>query len=148
MVYLNRTLYLFQIWNIDSITWNNDYHVLYSYNEQGLRVLYIRQTWNIETGQWMNNSKSENYWSDILVSDVLEDNQSLVTVHPNPSKGLIKIITSINQTIEICIFDIHGRNLFSKEITETNNQIDLSHLQKGIYFIQVNGEETHKIILK
>lgn len=144
----NQTLSLFQTWSIENNAWNNDYQYLYSYNEQGLRVLYVRQAWDIETGQWMNTYKYERYWSQIEVINVAEIDQSLITVYPNPSLGYIKINTSINEAIEISIFDIHGRNLISKEISASNNQIDLSQLQKGIYFIRVNGNETHKIILK
>jgi hypothetical protein len=144
----NLTLSLLQFWSIENNAWNNDYQRLYSYNEHGLQILYIRQTWNNEIGQWVNSYKDERYWSQIEVSNVAEIDQCLITVYPIPSLGYIKINSSINEPIEISIFDIHGRNLISKEISANNNQIDLSQLQKGIYFIRVNSNETHKIILK
>ncbi|WP_422361567.1 BspA family leucine-rich repeat surface protein [Reichenbachiella sp.] len=62
-------------------------------------------------------------------------------VFPNPTSGqlIIKLNESNSLPIDLRFFNITGVELFS--INGVNNQsIDLSHLNKGVYFIQSNVE--------
>jgi hypothetical protein len=80
-----------------------------------------------------------------------------LTLYPNPSNGLfhIKGEQIQAQQINIMLFDIKGALLFEKQIEVTgsfNYTIDMSHLNKGIYFIrgidkQYNTLLNQKIVL-
>jgi serine protease len=79
------------------------------------------------------------------------DNNSKISIYPNPSNGYIHINThKIKEVVKISVFDLHGKAILNKEISG-NVTIDISDQEKGVYYIKsVSGNyvETHKIILK
>jgi hypothetical protein len=62
------------------------------------------------------------------------------TVYPNPTTGLITIISS-NKVIAVKVFNITAELV----IESTERQLDLSTLADGVYFIQEGGN-TQKVI--
>ncbi len=75
-------------------------------------------------------------------------------VFPNPNNGLFEI-QNINNIKEISIFNLYGQNVFLEtniNSTNENHSIDLTHLSKGTYFIQLtdsnNAIATEKIIIQ
>jgi serine protease len=79
------------------------------------------------------------------------DNNSKISIYPNPSNGYIHINThKIKEVVKISVFDLHGKAILNKEISG-NVTIDISDQEKGVYYIKsVSGNyvETNKIILK
>jgi len=73
-------------------------------------------------------------------------------VYPNPSNGIVNIntpfINSDNSSNQINVLDINGQVVYSTELNVLTNiqQIDLSNLNNGIYFIQYsNGVSTETV---
>jgi hypothetical protein len=65
---------------------------------------------------------------------------------PNPVSNVTTIVLpdfTTTQTFEI--INMAGTSIFKKEIESSNQQIDLSHLRSGLYFIRI-GDSTHKLI--
>jgi hypothetical protein len=73
---------------------------------------------------------------------------TLFTLYPNPTNGLINI-NSNTVISEIVLYNNLGQLLFNSEVTD---QIDISSLSQGIYFIKIideNGQtETKKVVKK
>jgi hypothetical protein len=72
-----------------------------------------------------------------------------LSVYPNPSDGLINI--SNNTNAELLLFDIMGNKILNKTCSKNNSQLDLTHLPKGAYILNViNDREIYrtKIIIK
>jgi len=65
-------------------------------------------------------------------------------VYPNPNAGEFVIETSA--TISITILNALGQPVFSKQLTEGKNAIDLNNQAKGIYFVQLKNGSSTKII--
>jgi len=68
-------------------------------------------------------------------------------IFPNPSKGILKLQLNAN-IFEVAIKDIQGKTVFQ---TKNENELNLSHLSKGVYFIEVRttaGSAIQKLILK
>ena len=73
-------------------------------------------------------------------------------VYPNPTQNTLNIqlpstITSANVTIT----DASGRNVYNAELTGNTQSIDVSSLNQGLYFVQINNGEistTKKVIIK
>lgn len=72
-----------------------------------------------------------------------------ISIFPNPTSGKLKVLlqarnqrndeTTIFENLKI--FDITGRIVLSQKITnEAEQTIDISSLQSGIYYLQVNNE--------
>lgn len=73
-----------------------------------------------------------------------------VVIYPNPSRGLINVqVADYVKIVEMRVFDVTGKfiaEIKTNDSPQNQFELDLSHLPKGIYFIQVN-DEMNKIIL-
>jgi len=79
------------------------------------------------------------------------DNDQSVMVYPNPTTGKLEIKNDELQITNIEILDITGRKLSSHHliISSSHHQLDISHLQAGIYFMKIqteNGTITKKVV--
>jgi len=81
--------------------------------------------------------------------NVYDLTRNLISISPNPSKGIITINTE--NTLNLTICDITGKVVFSKNNVINNETINLSNLQNGVYLAKMvtetGVEETKKIIL-
>ena len=87
-----------------------------------------------------------------------DDNQYApsFSVYPNPSTGIISLLTGDVQTaknIKVEIFDIHGNTWYSATNTDqlSLSSIDLSNAAKGMYIIRLyddKGIRSRKLILQ
>jgi hypothetical protein len=89
--------------------------------------------------------------SVLSVGDV--ENNNSFSVYPNPSNGSFNIQAKKNLgDVTVNIFDINGRNLYSKDVTLTGTvNFDLDNLQSGLYILRVEGEDfvkSTKIIIE
>ncbi len=81
----------------------------------------------------------------------IQTSKPIVSIFPNPFNEQIKIITNSNQKLEINIFDVLGKTIYSN-ILETNNsqqeftiQMD-KNLPSGIYYLQLKNEEEFQVV--
>ena len=75
--------------------------------------------------------------------------QYVVTLSPNPSKGIVKIQTNMlaNQEVTIRVIDVAGNMVYNKTYSGANQfTIDISHLPNGLYLFRI-GDEIRKIVL-
>lgn len=89
------------------------------------------------------------------LTTTLETSMEEIQIHPNPSHGTITI--QYNSSEEgnsiMKVLSIHGSMVYSATLdnTSVNQELNLSHLENGIYFVQlVTGQksQTKKIVLK
>ena len=67
-----------------------------------------------------------------------------INVYPNPSNGMFNVDFSELNSLRgsISVLDATGRVIFSKEIVNTKEEINLVTLAKGSYMVQINvGDE-------
>ena len=81
-----------------------------------------------------NNIQIE--YSDILTNIALDI--SSINVYPNPSKSGIVFIDTDLIVHDIAVFDINGILLYQNKYT---NHVNLSHLNNGMYIIQITTNE-------
>lgn len=67
------------------------------------------------------------------------ENQSTVTVFPNPFTDVVTIRNSFEKS-DIIIVDVLGKIVFEKQLTSADADIDLSHLHSGLYQLVVKAE--------
>lgn len=75
--------------------------------------------------------------------------QSVFTIFPNPSTGLFNLQTTETASVEV--FDLTGKKVFAASGIEDNGVINLSGLQKGMYFAKVktaSGSSVEKLMLQ
>jgi hypothetical protein len=68
-----------------------------------------------------------------------------IQIYPNPTSGKIVVESEKSNVESIEIFDIVGRKLSTFNFQLSTNEIDISHLAAGIYFMKVDSK-TVKIV--
>ncbi len=61
------------------------------------------------------------------------------SVYPNPTTGNVIVSGKNIKTIEI--YNVIGENIYTINKQQKSNDIDLSNLQKGVYFVKIYSEE-------
>jgi M6 family metalloprotease-like protein len=88
--------------------------------------------------------------SSLVSVNGYEDQNDEITIYPNPTTGKLTIESKDLVIKNIEILDIMGRKVSSHQpISSSHQQIDISHLTTGIYFVQLqtaNGMITKKVV--
>lgn len=78
-----------------------------------------------------------------------EHENNVMHIFPNPSNDHITVTHSLNESATLQLFDANGRLVHSKMLNKTTTDIDISHLESGIYNAVISSDdfiETQKII--
>ncbi len=67
--------------------------------------------------------------------------EPFMKVYPNPASEYIVVELEHDRYDNLSVIDISGRKLITRPVNSTSTVISTSDLNKGIYFIQVNGKE-------
>jgi len=74
---------------------------------------------------------------------IAEPEQEKIKIFPNPTTGKLKVEIAgfpRNDGADVAIYDIFGRPLLSlQSLSSPETEIDISHLQSGIYIIKINN---------
>jgi hypothetical protein len=68
------------------------------------------------------------------------------SVYPNPSNGKVQI-EGLMKTEDAQVYDLSGKLVMNQLQVDNQSVIDLSNLERGLYFVHINGK-TQPIILK
>jgi len=85
-----------------------------------------------------------------LGSSVLEDDETVFVVYPNPSNGIVYVeFGKETRVVELDVFDITGKEINTKNSNFEGKEItiDMKGLPSGIYFLNINTV-THSITKK
>ena len=87
-------------------------------------------------------------WSECLDKGVMvvdENNAMEIKVYPNPTNGILFVetrrATSLQAETEYIITNVTGQTLLSGHITNETQQIDVTGLADGMYFVRIQGDE-------
>ena len=69
------------------------------------------------------------------------------SVFPNPSQGILNVAFQETKAKNIWIWDYSGKKVYSSVLLDRVNRIDISFLQRGILFVQIEGYPVKKIFL-
>jgi hypothetical protein len=99
----------------------------------------------------LNNSDVLMTMSTELCTGVgLNENKmnNTISVYPNPASSYFKVkgISDFSANISVSVFAVDGRQVASQKLDNENQDIDISHLGGGTYFVQIsnNGEVIFK----
>jgi hypothetical protein len=68
-----------------------------------------------------------------------------LTISPNPSNGLFKIVFDSERVRKIKITNIFGSAVYQETTNLATRNIDLTNLSSGIYFVQVTDVSNNKL---
>ncbi|HET6244902.1 MAG: T9SS type A sorting domain-containing protein [Bacteroidetes bacterium] len=107
------------------------------FSEEGRKkVLLIAENQNTRDTSMVFIEVCETEDAGLAVKEILSGG---FAIFPNPAKGIVTIKTNItSEPISIELFDISGRKVMERKHQRGSNiKIDISHLGKGIYFLNV-----------
>ena len=71
---------------------------------------------------------------DIVASDGKSQFNELIKAYPNPTTGILNITSNYGEKINLIrLYDLYGKLIIEKN----QEQVDLTHLKKGVYFLKV-----------
>ena len=74
-----------------------------------------------------------------------ENGEAMISVYPNPAHDYIRVETrSIASLQTVDLYNISGQ----KVLSSTENEINVSDLEPGMYFIRVNNTFTERVIIR
>ncbi len=92
-----------------------------------------------------------NYAENILYQFNCDFNINILELHnsnnifPNPTNGLFNI-NLYEKTNSVCIYDLQGKLIFSKQLPKGKNSITVN--KPGFYYLDVNNENFTPLIIK
>ncbi len=115
-------------------------------------VDYVKVTWTATGEIEIINNIAAN--QAIIIkegSGVLSSENNLketaFSVYPNPSSnGIFKLSVLNQEKVSVQVFDISGRLIIKKNNLKDNDQINLSHYQKGIYIARLSSETNNRTL--
>ena len=81
---------------------------------------------------------------DIYTADpeVKEIRSNSFSLYPNPAHNKINISSSgLTGNMLLSIFNVSGEKVLERQLTDTETQIDISALPRGVYFVRVQNEK-------
>ncbi|MDP2722146.1 MAG: T9SS type A sorting domain-containing protein [Bacteroidales bacterium] len=84
----------------------------------------------------------------------ISENQSVVSVYPNPSSGIFQFELSgiqFDRSNNLYIYNLQGAKIYEAAVSNEKFNVDLSNLSGGIYFVKIfDGEAilTKKIMIQ
>lgn len=69
-------------------------------------------------------------------------------VYPNPAKEevFISVRKNTSNIESLSVTDILGKSILNSKVNSTSTRLDVSHFQKGIYFLKIKANESESIV--
>ncbi len=103
-------------------------------------------------GTMLLHFKSDSYgsnkgWTAYYKTDKTDifdkQNNSNLKIYPNPTKGILFIENNSFEINEIEIYDLYGKLILKKEIRNIKENINLTSLPAGVYFLGIKNENSY-----
>lgn len=79
---------------------------------------------------------------------ILEQTKDAFLVYPNPNNNGLFFIETNNQVNQVTIYSVQGKLIESISLLSNNSPLNLSHLNKGIYLLKIEGIGVKKVIIE
>ena len=123
----------------DGSAWINTTREVLNYDENNINWQSLFQTWN--GSNWITDLNCRDEYTILETVSVVEIESNILDLHisPNPTTEYIEVFTSNGLDNSISIVNVTGANVFETQLngTVTTLKIDVSNLEKGVYFIKI-----------
>lgn len=150
---LNRTLIVSTTGNISVIkldVFNNK--IYWVFNETGASGISVVNKDGTDENNIISSATENFSGMDIAIDQTLSINnyqeEVSIAVYPNPASNRLTFKFSENtqvnhESIQITLYDLHGRDILTKEILGAQTTFDVSELATGLYLFNVKSNNKH-----
>ena len=95
-----------------------------------------------------SESRSAADETDLIIPETIDN--SIVRLYPNPVKNVLNIQYTASTSTQVVVHHLSGQLIYQATLSEGNltNQIDVSHLEDGIYLITIQEEGELPVVRK
>lgn len=121
--------------------------------QDAINIDYIKVTWLSGTVDIINNVQPNQSITIVEGEGIKlqETSDSIgLVVYPNPSEnGIFNInVEQLEVATKLEVFNVTGQNVLNKELPDSNEEINIGNLSKGIYYLKVRaGDQVEHISL-
>jgi len=102
------------------------------------------QIYTMDAGDFGDEDIIPGAFSTNNALDVSSANLTNISLYPNPSNGSI-FISELNN-FNINVYDVSGKLVFNAQELNSNEEINVSSLAKGVYFVQLQNDDHNKTV--
>ena len=113
-------------------------------DDSNFNPIIIDNTNNLKAIRTVEELEKVIYSSSNQIIKNPNTNDSLLNVYPNPARNYVTVY--VNQKGYLEIYNQVGQLVFEKQISEGDNEVDLSGLSSGIYFVKSNRGKVRRIV--
>ncbi|MEO1259541.1 MAG: aryl-sulfate sulfotransferase [Bacteroidota bacterium] len=96
---------------------------------------------------WIELNPDTNFCDTILPVFTQNGNYQ-IAIYPNPADGMVTIEWHGGIWVEVDVVDLMGRQVITPmRLTGGRKYLDTSHLNNGLYFVRINGNESSKLLI-
>jgi hypothetical protein len=103
------------------------------------------QAWPQQDGLFVTNGLSAIAGFKLGATQINETVDNGVLIYPNPVDDFLFIDLDKPRELEVTILDVQGKEVTKQLFTGLRNQLDISALRKGVYFMKLEGDGFVKI---
>jgi len=132
-----------------------DKELLQGYTKDNLSLLYRKDAtcdWEMIPAQIIGNNQVGKLETQFLLPGEytlgicnhvkIKELENRMEIHPNPTAGQFQIVSYELEIMNIEVFDVVGRKILEQKVESRKpNEIDISNLQAGPYFIKILTEK-------
>lgn len=82
---------------------------------------------------------------NILSTEEFAQELTNLQLYPNPTDGIVFVEMGRFNSLDVVVYDLLGRQVIAKEISTTENSIDMTSLSSGAYIVQFSTEDNKTI---
>lgn len=100
------------------------------------------------TGTLFSNSEIQRLYFETTIDDVpLVNEAANMLVYPNPTTGIVSFRGFDGESLAVRFYNLSGMLVFSASISSLVHSVNIDFLPKGIYLVNVNGQQSKLIKL-
>jgi len=130
----------------DGGTWTVTSSITYAYNSDG--TIHEELTQVIDGTSLVNATKSVYGYKEFPLSEKAESKHSKIEIYPNPTTGILNLFFDKQELQQIEIVNIAGEKVHSETVVARQYQVDINHLNAGIYFVNISNDSDEIVVRK
>ena len=123
---------------------NSSNHIKDKTYRRKASVLSNNTTYNVNEWEVLAANTFDGFGSHDSTLSAEESSLTTFKMYPNPTNGN-KVFFETTKNLTIKVYNIVGKLILENEVSSSKNQLDITTLSKGVYFVKVDSDKKSEI---